>query len=468
MNSATRCISCGPSILQNPNRIMYRSTNRKSNPAFFREAVLASKPDDGGLYMPERFPQFTHEELKAMKSRDYPQTAYLFLEKFLKGEMPVSTLSAMLRSCYDFEVPLEKVTDNTYILRLDRGPTAAFKDFGALPMACITSYYAGLEGREITVFVATSGDTGAAIARAFHNRSGVRVIVAFPENEVEKWQRIYMTTLGGNVAALAVPADFDTLQMFVNRALADPELQHLNITAANSINISRLLPQSIYYVYAYSRLMDLLGDNPLLFSVPSANLGNLTGGLIAKACGIPARFIAATNANGTFPCFWESGMYVPNPSVQCISNSMNIGDPNNIPRIVDMYGGHMDENKKITVAPDMEKLRQDIVFSKGFSDSWSEEVIRRHYQRYGKVLEHHGALGVAALAAYRRQTGYDGIAVCVETAHPAKFLGEVNGILDIKVEMPESMKQIKEKEELAIRMPAVYEKIKEFLLNFRQ
>src|SRR5689334_3544378 len=323
--------------------ILFFSTNGKSAPVGLREALLTGQAPDRGLYLPRTFPRFTEAEVAAFASLSYHEIAFRVLSCYTAGALEADDLAAMCRDAYDFDVPLEKVYDRVHVMRLDRGPTASFKDFAAQMMARMFGRFLHETGKHVTILTATSGDTGSAVAHAFHNVPGVQVIVLFPLDEVSVSQRKLMTTLAENVRTIAIDGKFDDCQAMVKRAFADPALKHIPLSSANSINIGRLLPQSVYYFYAASRLAK--PGEPMVFSVPSGNFGDMMGAVVARQMGLPIRkLIVPVNDNDAFPRFLATGQYEKVvPSRNSVSNAMNVGHPSNLARLVAVYGGRMDE-----------------------------------------------------------------------------------------------------------------------------
>jgi threonine synthase len=443
--------------------IMYESTNGKAPKATFGEALLAGQAPDGGLYMPEKVPNIRLQEIAALKGRPYAEVAYEVTGKFLEGEIPDKGLKKITEEAYTFPVPLERVSDRVYVMRLDRGPTAAFKDFAARMMAQLMQYFLKKEGKRILILTATSGDTGSAVAHAFHGADNIDVVVLFPKREVTEMQRRQMTTLGGNVSCLAVDGKFDDCQRLVKQAFSDPELKSLGLSSANSINFGRLLPQTVYYFYAYANLAEKAGEK-IVFSVPSGNFGNLMGGVFAREMGLPVgRFVVATNENDEFPRFLETGEYKPiRPSRECISNAMNVGNPSNLARLIHMYEGLLDEKGVLCKTPNMEEMRKDF-YSVSVSDGKTRDAIKEVYDKYSLILEPHGAVGWAGLTSYLKESGWNGLSVCLETADPAKFPEEITRVLGIKPKTPESMLGLLEKKEYYEEAPSDYGSIKRFL-----
>jgi len=324
------------------------------------------------------------------------------------------------------------------------------------------------------ILTATSGDTGSAVAHAYRGVPGVRVVVLFPPAEVSDRQRRQMTTIGGNVTAIGVAGKFDDCQAMVKQAFADPELKGIRLTSANSINIGRLLPQAAYYVYAYVKLISEqnrrgpgAGPEPIVICVPSGNFGNMMGAVIAARMGVPlARLIVATNANDEFPRFLSSGVYQKVvPSRVCISNAMNVGHPSNLARLIDVYGGWMDETGVIRRPPNLADMRRDL-YSVSISDDETRATIREVYERYGVLLEPHGAVGWAGLERYWRQcvTDAEPLAVCVETAHPAKFPEEIEATIGVRPATPPALTGLEQRTESYESLPARYAAFREWLL----
>ncbi|MGB3908838.1 MAG: threonine synthase [Methanomethylovorans sp.] len=440
------------------------STNLQAAEVSFETALIEGQAPDKGLYLPRSLPLFSGDDLMSLKDRSYPEVAFHVLRKVLEGEIDEPSLKEITYDAYNYDVPLEKVNENTYIMRLDRGPTASFKDFAARLMARLMQYYLKREDREITILTATSGDTGSAVAHAFHGLDNVRVIVLFPRNEVSDRQRKQMTTLQENISAIAIDGKFDDCQSMVKSAFSDEQLRHLNLSSANSINIGRLIPQSLYYIYAYCKLCD--HPEEIIFSIPSGNFGNMMGCVLAKTMGLPVKkIIASVNRNDEVPSFLSSGEYHKIvPSVNCISNAMNVGHPSNLARLIAVYGGQMDEQGNINKMPDMVQLRNDI-HSISVNDEETKATMREYLDRYGILIEPHGAVGIKGLADYRTNNQDNTLAVTLETAHPAKFPREVEAITGIDPDLPNSLKDVESKEEHMDFLDTDYEMFKEYLLS---
>lgn len=446
----------------------YYSTNREAPVVGLGEALLQGQAGDRGLFMPDRFPPLLADDFGALAGSGYPEIAYAVLRRFTAGVIDDATLKSLCEDAYDYDVPLEHVTGRRHLMRLDRGPTASFKDFAARMMARWVGVLMQAEDGDLVILTATSGDTGSAVAHAYYGVERVSVIVLFPIKEVSDRQRKQMTTLGGNVTTFGVEGKFDDCQAMVKRAFADPDLAAIRLTSANSINIGRLLPQCVYYVYAYVKLADAAAREPMVISVPSGNFGNMMGAVIARRMGLPIeRLIIATNANDEVPTFLRTGEYQKiAPSRVCISNAMNVGHPSNLARLVDVYGGWMDETGTVREPPDLDRLRSDL-YAVSISDDETRAAIKDAYERYGVILEPHGAVGWAGLERYLRDCPESAklLAVSVETAHPAKFPEEIHATLGIDPETPESLAGLEVRQETYETMSTEYEPFRDLLLQ---
>lgn len=444
--------------------IKFFSTNGHPEGVDFREALLQGQAPDKGLYMPEQIPQLPVGNILQFPGKSYPEIAYQVIKPYLGDLVADSALQAMLQDAYNYPVPVEKVYEGKYILRLDRGPTCSFKDFAARTMARLMQYFLTEEGRSIVILTATSGDTGSAVAQAFYGLENIKVVVLFPETEVTTRQRRQMTTLGKNVFPLAVAGKFDDCQALVKQAFADPELSSLDLSSANSINIGRLLPQAVYYFYAQSRVA--VEGQPVVFSVPSGNFGDLMGGLIAQRMGLPVhRFVVATNDNDEFPGFMKTGVYEPiRPSRNCISNAMNVGHPSNLARVFALYGGQMDETGRIGRQPDIPAMRKDL-YAISISDEETRRTIKEAYLQYRVLLEPHGAVGWAGLMKYLDDCGDWSPCVSLETADPAKFPEEIVRATGVNPVLPPAMSRLDELSEQYGKMGNDYSGLKNYLLH---
>ena len=445
--------------------ILFRSTNGQSPAVSLREAMLAGQAPDRGLYFPEKFPQLTSDEISAFAKLPYHEIAFRVLSKFTDGIIPSDVLVGFCRDAYNFEIPLEKVYDRVVVMRLDQGPTASFKDFAAQMMARLMGRFLQEDGKQLTILTATSGDTGAAVAHAFHNVPGIRVIVLFPIDEVSLSQRKLMTTLTGNVRTVAINGKFDDCQAMVKQAFADPALKHIPLSSANSINIGRLLPQSVYYFYAASRLAK--PGEPIVFSVPSGNFGDMMGAVVARQMGLPIKkLIVPVNDNDAFPKFLATGVYEKIvPSRNSVSNAMNVGHPSNLARLVAVYGGRMDETGRIHRQPDLAAMRRDL-FSSSISDQRTRETIREVWNKYGLLLEAHGAVAWAGFEDWLKTESLDDLpAVILETANPAKFPEEIEQTIGFAPDVPPAMTAAIKLPEDFDRMGADYENFREYLIR---
>lgn len=454
----------------------YYSTNLSSPDVDLRGALLGGQAPDKGLYLPRELPRIPVEEIRGYKDEPYPVIAFNVLRRFTAGLVPDDELWRICHECYDYPVPLDLVRDNLWLLRLDRGPTASFKDFAARMMARLMRFFLHREGGRITILTATSGDTGSAVAHAFHNVDGIAMVVLFPAKEVSDRQRRQMTTLGGNVRVVAIDGKFDDCQALVKQAFTDPDLKRIRFSSANSINIGRLLPQSVYYFYAWSRLQEagaLRGaqgrSQPAVFSVPSGNFGDMCGGMLARRMGLPVeRFVIATNANDEFPRFLATERYERvDPSRVCISNAMNVGHPSNLPRLVALYGGVMDEKGNVSRPPDFAALRADI-WPASVDDDGTRAAIRDTWQRHRVMLEPHGAVGWAALERYIEESGLPKLGISIETAHPAKFPDEITRLTGVEPELPPALEGLDDKEEQYDDGPNAYGWFKDYLVKAHQ
>lgn len=446
--------------------IRYYSTNGARDSVDAGTALLMGQAPDRGLFMPERIPAIDPDILKSAHSLTYPELAARLLYPYLKETFAREELWEICAQAYNFPIPLERVRGSQYIMRLDRGPTASFKDFAARFMGRAIGRLARMRESELVILTATSGDTGSAVANAFLGVEGIRVVVLFPIEEVSLRQRKQMTTLGGNITAISVAGKFDDCQALVKKAFADPDLKSLHLSSANSINIGRLLPQSVYYVYAAAHCSDIASGQKVIFSVPSGNFGDMMGGMLSFHGGLPVeRFVIGTNRNDEFPKFLESGRYQPIvPSVECISNAMNVGHPSNLARLTDLYGGRMDHAGIISRMPDMDRMRRDI-YSVSIDDEETRQTISREYAASGAVLEPHGAVGWAALRRFLEQEPdkKDMVAISLETAHPAKFPEEVKKAAGTEPEVPPSLAGLENKQEIFGNLKADYDEFKSFL-----
>lgn len=421
---------------------------------------MGQAPDEG-LFMPDQIPQLSLSVLKSLTDAPYADTAMLIAESFLQDEITKEDLRRIIDDSYNFDVPLEHVRDQQYIMRLDQGPTASFKDFAARMMARLMSHFRS-PGKRLNVLVATSGDTGGAVGDAFRGVPGVDVYILYPDEEVSGMQKKQLDTIGGNVQAISVGGKFDDCQNLVKQVFADPDFAEMNVSSANSINFGRIMPQIIYYVYAYAQLAH--SGEEIIFSVPSGNFGDALGCEYARRMGLPVKkLIMPTNENDEFPRFLKTGVYQKvSPSRACLSNAMNVGHPSNLARFFDLYGGTVDRMGKVYHYPDLDEMRRNI-FSASISDEETRQTIKMIYENYGTILEPHGAVGWKGLELYLAENGDKPLCVSVETAHPAKFPEEIAALLNVLPEIPPSMKELDGKTGMALPMTNDYDKLKVYL-----
>ena len=447
--------------------INYYSTNKKVEPTDFFSAILTGQAPDKGLYMPSEFPKISIDELKSLHTLEYYETASFILKKYLHEEISDDILLSYCKAAYTSFYPrLESANNNNHIMWLDEGPTASFKDYAAQMMSRFMSYKLD-KSQKLIILTATSGDTGSAIAHAFHNIPNIEVVILFPLTEVSDNQRKQMTTLGGNVRAVAIKGKFDDGQAMVKEAFSDSNLSQFKLTSANSINIARLLPQSIYYFYSYSKLIEN-ADEEVIISVPSGNFGDMMGSILAWKMGLPIKkIIVSTNANDEFPHFLKTGDYHKIvPSKTCISNAMNVGHPSNLARLIDVFGGQMDEKGIISVKPNIKEM-QNLIYATSVDDELTRKTIFNTYEKEGIVLEPHGAVAWQGLMQYLKDYPEDISTTCIslETANPAKFPEEINKILNVSPKVPDSLLKIHELKEEFITIKADYNEFLKYLIN---
>jgi threonine synthase len=451
------------------NRIKYYSTNGKAPEVTFREALLKGLAPDGGLYLPDSIPVLKVKELESFSAMSYNEIASFILNKFIGTEVDIDVLSHLCKDAYNFDIPLEKVTGRKYLMRLDRGPTASFKDFAARMMSRLMQYFISEGNQQLTILTATSGDTGSAVASAFHGLKNIKVIILFPEKEVSLMQRKQMTTLNENICVVSVNGKFDDCQDMVKKAFQDNSLSYIPLSSANSINIGRLLPQAVYYFYAWSRLYSR-PDEKAIFSVPSGNFGNLMGGLISSRMGLPVeRFVIATNSNNEVPEFLRTGMYKAiSPSKNCISSAMNVGHPSNLARVVSLFGGSMDQHGRIIEEPDLSQMQKEL-FGISVSDNETRETIEEVFKKYGNLIEPHGAVAWKGIEEYSKlnekiNSGKQ-LFVSLETAHPAKFPEEMKDLSISEPVLPESLSALGDKEESFLSVDNNYFELRELIIK---
>lgn len=430
----------------------YYSTNHQSPVASLEEAVVKGLASDKGLFMPEAVKMLPEEFYDNIEHLSFQEIAYRVADAFFGSDIPAETLKQIVYDTLSFDVPAVKVKDDIYSLELFHGPTLAFKDVGARFMARLLGYFIRKEGKkQVNVLVATSGDTGSAVANGFLGVEGIHVYVLYPKGKVSEIQEKQFTTLGNNITAIEVNGTFDDCQALVKSAFMDKELnEHMQLTSANSINVARFLPQAFYYFYAYAQMKKLGKADNLVICVPSGNFGNITAGLFGKYMGLPVkRFIAANNRNDIFYQYLKTGIYSPKPSVATIANAMDVGDPSNFARIYDLYGGsHEAITKEIS--------------GETYTDEQIRETVQAVYNETGYLLDPHGACGYRALAE-QLQPGETG--VFLETAHPAKFLQTVESIIGVEVQIPEKLQAFMKGQKESVPMEKDFASFKSYLMK---
>jgi len=425
----------------------YYSLNNKNHKVSFEEAVIQGLAPDRGLYFPETISKLPQSFFDTIEKLSNVEIAFEAIKQFVGSEIPEANLKQILEETLSFDFPLVKVDDNIYSLELFHGPTMAFKDVGARFMSRCLAYFNRNDDKKVTVLVATSGDTGGAVASGFLGVKGVEVVILYPSRKVSDIQERQLTTLGQNIKALEVDGVFDDCQDMVKKAFLDATLKDKNLTSANSINIARWLPQMFYFFFAYKELKKY--NKPLIVSCPSGNFGNICAGVIAKKLGLPiAHFVASTNANDTVPQFLQNGIYEAKPSVATISNAMDVGNPSNFIRIQEMYNN------------DLKAFEKDFT-SYSFSDEETLFEMKNIYANSGYIAEPHGAVGYLGLK-HEIQNYQNAIGVFLETAHPIKFLDIVEPALNLKLPIPQQIGSVLNKEKVSTKIKT-YEELKDFL-----
>ncbi|HMA62173.1 MAG TPA: threonine synthase [bacterium] len=430
----------------------FYSTQDKSLRATLKEAVITGMPADGGLYMPLSIPKLSEAFIQSLEGKGLQEIGFeiarLFIDNINENE-----LHNIINSALNFDTPLININDHIHTLETFHGPTLAFKDIGARFMARLMSYLIRGEDRKLNIIVATSGDTGSAVANGFYKVPGIRVFVLYPCGKISKIQEKQIATLGENITAIEVKGNFDDCQELVKTALGDQKLnQKIELTTANSINIARLLPQIFYYFRAFAQLENFM-DSDIIVSVPCGNFGNLTAGLFAQRMGLPVqKFIAATNINKVVPEYLQSGQYQPRESIATISNAMDVGDPSNFARILDFYDN------------DREAILEDISGA-SYNDTETRQTIKKVLSRWGYICDPHGAVGFRALEEYLMQVDPGASGIFLETAHPAKFKDVVEEEIGIEVSVPERLAKFLKREKLSLKIEKDYQKVKDILLD---
>ncbi|HEY6143499.1 MAG TPA: threonine synthase [Flavobacterium sp.] len=426
----------------------YYSLNHNAPKVSFQEAVIQGLATDKGLYFPESITPLASAFFENIENLSNEEIAFEAIKQFVGDEIPTETLKQIINETLCFEFPTEKVEKDIYALELYHGPTMAFKDVGARFMSrCLGYFNKDKKDNKNTVLVATSGDTGGAVASGFLGVQGVEVVILYPSGKVSDIQERQLTTLGQNIKALEVDGVFDDCQDMVKKAFLDESLNHHNLTSANSINIARWLPQMFYFFFAYKQLKSL--NKPLVFSCPSGNFGNICAGIMAKKLGLPIEhFVASTNVNDTVPRFLEKGNYDPKPSKATISNAMDVGNPSNFIRIQELYNNDLQEFKK-----DFSSF--------SYTDKETLEAMKSIYKTDGYIAEPHGAVGYLGLKNELKNHA-NAIGIFLETAHPIKFLDVVEPALNIQLPIPTQIESVLNKEKVSTKIKT-YEELKAFL-----
>lgn len=428
--------------------MQYFSTNKKAPLVNFKEATLAGMAPDKGLYFPERIPVLSADFIKTLKSKTKAEMAYELIKPFVGDSIPEDILFNICEETVNFDFPLVKISDDIYSLELFHGPTLAFKDVGARFMSRCLGYFSRESNKKTTVLVATSGDTGSAVANSFLGVEGVEVVILYPSGKVSNIQELQLTTLGNNIKAIEIQGDFDDCQRLVKEAFADNDLnQKMNLVSANSINIARWLSQQFYYFFA---LQQWPHSKPPVICVPSGNFGNICAGLIAHLSGLPvSHFIAACNSNAAFFDYIQSGHYTTKDSVPTISNAMDVGNPSNFVRILELFDHQY------------EKIKQKIS-SFSVDDERTKETIAEVYKKYNYLLDPHGAVAYYSLQHYLAEhPGEKGI--ILETAHPVKFNNVVEPIIGKHIDIPLSVQSLFEKQKTTVAMKPIFNLLKKEL-----
>ena len=428
----------------------YFSLNHNSKSTLFHDAVKRGLAPDRGLYFPETIPQLPQSFFDKIEKMSIPEMAHRVIKPYIGNQIMKEKLMEIVSETLDFDFPIIEITDNIAALELFQGPTLAFKDVGARFMARSLAHLNENSKDKITVLVATSGDTGGAVANGFLGAEGINVVILYPKGKVSEIQEKQLTTLGQNITAFEVDGVFDDCQEMVKTAFLDASLSSINLTSANSINVARWLPQMFYYFIAYRALKSK--NKKLVFSVPSGNFGNICAGIMGQQMGLPINhFIASTNVNDAVPRFLETGTYDPMPTIQTISNAMDVGNPSNFIRIQKIFNNDIVKIKKI-------------LSGYRFTDQDTKKALKEIYDLKNYIADPHGALGYLGLKKFLEQQNEDYYGVFLETAHPVKFLDSVNKTLKLEVEIPERLKDTLSKEKTSIPIRD-YAELKAYLLN---
>ena len=439
----------------------YYSTNGNAPVADLHKAVVKGLAEDRGLYMPERIKPLPKEFFDNIDKMSFQEIAYTVADAFFGEDVEANALKKIVYDTLSFDCPVVKVKDDIYTLELFHGPTLAFKDVGARFMARLLQYFIKQEnkGEEVNVLVATSGDTGSAVANGFLGVDGIHVYVLYPKGKVSPIQECQFTTLGKNITAIEVDGVFDDCQALVKNAFMDNELnKHMKLTSANSINVARFLPQAFYYFNAYARMKAQGKADNLVMCVPSGNFGNICAALFGHAQGLPIKhFIAANNANDIFYNYLQTGRYEPKASLQTLANAMDVGDPSNFARIINLYS----ENNKLSPEETHQRITS-LISGATYSDEQIRQAMRQCYEETGYILDPHGACGYQALVEGLKPGE---VGVFCETAHPAKFKEKVDDILGIDVDIPARLRAFMQGQKQSVPMTKDFADFKQYLMK---
>lgn len=431
--------------------MQYYSLNKQAAPVSFREATISGQAPDKGLYFPELIPTLERSFIDNINDISNEEIAYRVILPFIGNEIPEAELKRIVAETINFEIPLVPVTENISALELYHGPTLAFKDIGARFMSRCLGYFMQESKKEVTVLVATSGDTGGAVANGFFDIPGIEVVILYPKGKVSRVQEQQLTTMGRNISALEVNGNFDNCQQMVKQAFIDIDLnKKLFLTSANSINVARWLPQQFYYFFAWKQWADK--SNPPVICVPSGNFGNICAGLLAHISGLPVKhFIAACNANKTIPEFLQTEKYQPRQALATISNAMDVGDPSNFVRILELFQQKIGSLKKILT-------------SYSISDEHTIATIKKLFSHQHYLTDPHGAVAFNAVEQWLQEHPADK-AIFLETAHPVKFFDVVEPLIGKQITIPDAVQAIMHKEKIAISIEPQFRDLKDYLMN---
>lgn len=423
----------------------YYSTNKSVPEVSYEEAIVKGLPEDNGLFMPERIELLPQSFIDGLKDSSLQEIGYQVASRFIEDEIPEKDLRQIVNETLAFDIPAVEVEKDIYSLELFHGPTLAFKDVGARFLARCLSYFSSKKARKATILVATSGDTGSAVAHGFLGLENINVVILYPKGKVSDIQEKQLTTLGQNITALEVNGTFDDCQALVKKSFLDkPVKDKFHLTSANSINIARLIPQSFYYFWAYAQVKD---DRPIYISVPSGNYGNLTAGLLAQKMGLPIdRYIASANANDIVPNYLTNGIFDPRASVETISNAMDVGNPSNFARMLDLFKEDVN-------------IFRDHISGYSYTDEETKVCMQEVYNEHGYMLDPHGAVGYLGLKEYMKDK--DSVGIFFETAHPAKFGDVVEETIDTRIIIPARLQEYVDKTKFSIEMENSYEELLE-------